>query len=147
MANGDDEHDEPPAFREKYISRGGKVVKQTFDLDDWLFEEAICDVQGRAVEVSRFDKDGKIYEIVVYEFADDKDWRAKKITSFDADLDLITSQERGSPPIIGELYSGEKPFHIYPKKEKPNTALEPTPTSVTPPADAGVAPAAVVAHL
>jgi hypothetical protein len=28
-----------------------------------------------------------------------------------------------------------------------NKALEPTPTSVTPPADAGVAPAAVVAHL
>jgi len=34
-----------------------------------------------------------------------------------------------------------------PKTEKPNQAPEPTPTSVTPRADARVAPAAVVAHL
>jgi hypothetical protein len=32
-------------------------------------------------------------------------------------------------------------------KNKPNKALEPTITSVTPPAGAGVAPAALVAHL
>jgi hypothetical protein len=119
MANGDDEHDEPPSFREKRVSRHGKVVRQTFDLDDRLLEEAICDAQGREVEVTRFDRNGKIYEVVLYEFADEKDWRAKKTSSFDADLDLIMSLERGSPPIIGDLYSGEKPFHIYPKKKKP----------------------------
>lgn len=125
MANGDDDHDEPPTFRDQRISRGGKVVRQTFHLDGHLFEEAICDARGREMEITRFDRDGKIHEIVIHEFADDKDWRPKKTSSFDADLDLIMSLERGSPPIIGELYSGETPFHIYPKKkpkQPPETA-------------------------
>jgi hypothetical protein len=39
-------------------------------------------------------------------------------------------------------------FHdVFSRLSTPNKALEPTPTAVTPPAVAGVAPAAVVAHL
>jgi hypothetical protein len=38
-------------------------------------------------------------------------------------------------------------YRIETKKKEPNQALEPTPTAVTPRADARVAPAAGVAHL
>ena len=34
-----------------------------------------------------------------------------------AEGDVVMSQERDKPPVTGEFYRGEKPFHVYPKKK------------------------------
>ncbi len=64
--------------------------------------------------------------------------------------EALLPQDRNLIPFLRAQLPISHPLgmsHLLPESKEPNKALEPTPTSVTPPAYAGVAPAAVVAHL
>ena len=78
--------------------------------------------------------------------------RSSKSRAGFLDLGGVRHEERASSEVsiarqIGERDTAPVCFHDLATRSESNQALEPTPTAVTIPADAGFAPAAVVAHL
>lgn len=113
MSSGDEE----TSVREEWVEREGKKIRRLFDAAGVLFEESVCDDRRRKIEKKSLRADGSLSGITLFEYADEVDWRYKKMTQLDPEGDIILIQERGSPPVIGELYRGEKAFMVYPKKK------------------------------
>ena len=116
MANGGDfdEDDQEYTF-ESHRRSDGKPVEVMKNRAGIVVSEKLLS-GGRVVEALSFDeKDGKLSTRTLYEW--DQGRKPLRTTTYDAEGDVVMSQERDKPPVTGEFYRGEKPFHVYPKKK------------------------------
>ncbi len=116
MANGaNSEEDVTDHTFESRQLPDGKIVRLMKNAAGIVVGEDLTSL-GRTIENRSFDQvTGALVTRTIYEH----DGRRKPLrrTTYDADGDMMLMQERGSPPVVGDRYRGERPFHVYSKKK------------------------------